>query len=401
MVSKLIKSYFSHYANLPINAVIALLAIFVYFLGYASIAFLPLYLHHDLYFSFSQVGLILGAFGLGTIIASFYGGRLCDYFSAYYLSIISLIIYLTTLALAYFVAKSEWITLALFFLLGIGSAAFSPASRIYLMNSVSVQDQARVNTIRYVLLNVGTALSFSIAAFLIKDNYQRIFPLTFFFCVIVLIVFLCLKPEAELANQPKSTEKVKFWKNRFLFLILIAFFMGMLVFSQLNSSYSLFLSRHYHLQSQQIALLFILNSLIIVLIQMPLLTFFKNFSQPLLMNMGCAIVGSGFFILPFGNSYFLVLLSMCIITFGEMLFIPVAQNLVYQHAQSNQKGYYMGVYQLLYSSTIMFAPFLSGYALEYNTSGFLLWGASFFICLIPIMIFIFFKNHYNMNKENQ
>ena len=45
---------------------------------------------------------------------------------------------------------------------------------------------------------------------------------------------------------------------------------------------------------------------------------------------GSAIIGAGFFILLFGNNLFLAIISMVIITLGEMLFMPVSQTLVYQ-----------------------------------------------------------------------
>jgi MFS family permease len=389
MISRLITGYFSHYKNISRNTALVLASIFMFSFSYACIAFLPLYLHQSLHYSIAKTGIVLSTFGVGTIIASYYGGKLCDKFSAYHISIASILFYCIVLVIAYFISQPDWLVSLVLVFLGAAFAIFTPASRIYLMRITPATEHARINGIRYMLYNIGTALSFGAAGWIIQGNYRRVFILAAIFCLISAGIYRFLPSQAEKANAVSvPAVKANFWQEKFLLLMLASYFLGMLIYIQVNSSYTLFLSNQYHLTAHSIASLFILNSVLIVLFQVALVNIFKNISQIILMCIGSAVMGLGFFLLLGGQSYTIAVVSMLIITIGEMLFIPVSQNLIYQSAPEGLKGYYMGIYQALYALTIMLTPLFSSFALAYNANGMLLWSSSLIISLIPIALCI-------------
>lgn len=386
MLTRLMTGYLSHYKNISKNTALTLASIFMFSLSYACIAFLPLYLHQSLQYSIAKTGIVLSTFGVGTIIASYYGGKLCDKFSAYRVSIASIVLYCIALLFAYFISKPDWLVSIVLVCLGAANAVFTPASRIYLMRVTAVAEHARINSIRYMLFNIGSALSFGAAGWIIQGDYRRVFILAAICCIGSAGIYRFLPPQAEEAHQTTvQTVKANFWQEKFLLLMLASYFLGMLIYIQVNSSYTLFLSNQYHLTAHTIASLFIINALLIVLFQVALINMLKQISQIVLMCIGSAILGLGFFILLWGQTYSIALISMLVITAGEMLFIPVSQNLVYQAAPEGLKGYYMGIYQALYALTIMLAPLLSSFALVYNPSGAILWSASLLISLVPIV----------------
>ena len=170
-------------------------------------------------------------------------------------------------------------------------------------------------------------------------------------------------------------------------IILIYFFLGVLVFIQINSSYSLFLIHQYHLSAHKLSSLFLLNSLIIVIFQVTILKHSKAMNQLLLMCIGSLIMGFGFLTLLFGNGFIAAVISLLLWTFGEMLFMPVSQTLVYQKASDNLKGYYMGIYQALFSIAVMVSPLFGSFALHINSNGILLWLSCFILCALPIVTY--------------
>jgi MFS family permease len=336
--------------------------------------------------------LLISVLGFGSIISSLYGGKLCDSFSPHKVTSAALLFYFVMLLIMYFSRVSTVSLALLLFLLGLANGAFSPASRILIMRQTPVESQVRVNSIRYMLLNVGVGFSFILAASLLANDYRRIFLLAAVCVAASFIALLFVKPTyLQLSNHINQEEKPSLLKDRFALLVLISFFLGALVFSQTNTTYSLFLSRIYHLSSIELSSLFFTNAVIIVFCQVPLTNAIKKLDQITVMLIGEVTIGVGFFMLLFGDNYSLSLLSMLVLTFGEMLFIPTVQNIVYQRAPEKAKGHYMGVYQAIYASTQLFAPLLGGAALASDFSGRLLWTAAVLFCLVPLVLRLLFR----------
>src|SRR3990167_10244794 len=134
-------AYARQYQGLPKSSSMALIAFLFYALSYASIIFLPLYLHISLHQSLPETGVSLAVFGIGTIVAAFFGGKLCDHFPAYLVSKIAIIFYFLFLLFLYFVSGPYWLLLIILVVFGMANAVISPATRIYLMRLTPIADQ--------------------------------------------------------------------------------------------------------------------------------------------------------------------------------------------------------------------------------------------------------------------
>ncbi len=392
---KFLKNYFSHYQGLNTNSLYVLLVIFVYSLGFATIVFLPIYLHADLQHSLLSTGFAISAYGVGTIIASYQGGKLCDRFSSRNVTIASLLLSSLILMSLYFIKGPYELLILLLVLLGMTNAAFLPASRIYLMRLTPPHDQARANGVRYMLYNIGCAGSLALAAAFIGVNYVKVFVLSAIFNVIALsfVWLLCKKEEF----TPTTSKKLlgHLWNDKFLLSILVYYFVGMLVFVELNSVYTLYLFDHYGITTHHLGTLFALNCLLVAFFQVPIINYLKHYSQTFIMTVGIFLIGLGFFMLIFGRSYSLAVISMVVITIGEMMFMPISQNIIYQKAKEELKGYYMGLYQALYSITLIVSPFLGSMLLKINPNGQVLWTISLVICVLPLLAYLLFKKYHS------
>lgn len=390
---RLLNLYFKNYDGLSKNIYMGLLGIFIYSLSFSTTVFLPLYLHNQLQHSLITTGLALSAFGAGGIIASYLGSKVCDHFQARYVTVFALILNIITVLVLYLFSLPYEVLIIFLVLAGISNATIIPANRIYLMRLSSVTEQGRVNGIRYMLFNIGCAVSLAISGSLIHKQYQIVFLINGMASLVAVLIFLIFTSADIVPCKPKLTDNSKLKTSNFFRLIFAYYFIGMLAFVQVNSGYTLYLFNHYHLSGYEISLIFLINSLLIALCQVIILNLFKNFSQPLIMTIGCFLIGFGLFIMLFGHSYILALLSTVIWTFGEMMFMPVSQNIVYRHAADHLKGHYMGIYQALYSTTLLLGPVYSTFLLRLDIQGTILWSSLLILCSIPLITYFFKRAH--------
>lgn len=383
---------FSKYkSKIEPNIFWALSATFLYSLGFASVIFLPAYLHIELQHTIMSTGVAMSVYGVGSVIASYYGGKLCDSFSAKNISIISLIFSIVSLSFIYLIKQPYWLIMIFLVFLGMSNSAFLPASRIYLMRFSAPDALASINGIRYTLYNTGCAVSLSLASWITGTHFKRIFLIGILINFFSLLTFVFGCNKEKIIHLKNNLIKSKLLNDKFLLGIMLCFFFGMLVFSQFNSIFSLFLFTNYHISAHQLGTLFTINCLMIVLLQIKLLGFFKSISQPFLMVMGSFVLGIGFFILLFSHHFWLAILSTVIITLGEMMFMPVSQNVVFQNAKEGTQGYHMGIYQTLCSIALIVSPFLGSLALKINPQGVLLWSISLGLCTLPLAIYFYLR----------
>jgi MFS family permease len=117
---------------------------------------------------------------------------------------------------------------------------------------------------------------------------------------------------------------------------------------------------------------------------------FKKISQIRLMLLGVIAIGTGFLVLLLGHHYLFAVFGMIILTLGEMMFIPVSQNIIYQNADEELKGHYTGIYQAIFSIALVLSPLLGTFSLNFDPSGKFLWISAFLLCLMPLCIALLF-----------
>ncbi len=87
-----------------------------------------------------------------------------------------------------------------------------------------------------------------------------------------------------------------------------------------------------------------------------------------------------------GNSFPLFLMSMAILTIGEMLIIPTSVSLVADMAPVTVRGRYMGVYGLTWGIAFGVGPMLGGY-LNDTIAPVYIWYEAFILGLLSTLAF--------------
>jgi MFS family permease len=150
-----------------------------------------------------------------------------------------------------------------------------------------------------------------------------------------------------------------------------------IVFFQFHATYPKYLEEHYQLNEVLIGLLFSVNTLIIVAAEMLLLKWVRRFSLLQTIGWGGFLACLGFGLLPLGSAYWFCMLSMVVITFGEMFMFPLASGYVANRSIGRDQGSYMGWQAIMYSTAATLAPLIGTAAYQYDQH--LFWYVSIFV----------------------
>ncbi len=353
-------------------------------MGMMALPFLTLYLTEHLHYSQAHAGYVLSVYGIGALITSPLAGRLSDHFGP--LRIMQLSMLLSgAMLLCFPLAKNYYAILGLAFLWAMLSEAFRPASMSIISDWVLPEQRKAAFALNRLAINLGMSIGPAAAGFIATVSFTAIFVIdgvTSMLAAMVL-VFSALRShvphvaEAHArktgAMQPRATSVLN--DRRFLYFLL-AMLPVVIVFFQHNSTLPLFIVRDLQLPESAYGLLFALNTVMIILIEVPLNTSMAHWSHRNTLALGSLLWGLGFGVLIFAHNWWGAAASIAIWTFGEMMLFPGSANYVSEIAPGERRGTYMGIYQMSFGLAFILAPWLGTQMLEhYGAKS--LWAATF------------------------
>ena len=355
---------------------------FVTFINRAGTMILPFlsrYLNEELAFSLEDVGIILSFFGLGSLVGHYLGGKLTDRFGFYNVMVRSL---LTTgfLFIGLQSIASFWaLCFSIFFIMSIADM-FRPALFVSLKAYSKPENQTRSLALVRLAINLGFIFGPIVGGLLIvKSGYIKLFWIDGITCILSTLLFVALVKKKELHNKEDEDEKeleskkMSIFKDRpYLIFLMISFLMGM-AFMQLFFTMPTYHHIQYGLSEDYTGLLMLLNGVIIVLIEMPLISWLENkkVSHPKLFFYSSFLMGISFILLLFDSYWEILILHMVLITFGEMISFPFTNTFAMNRAKKGQEGIYMAWYSISFSFAHIICPILSFSIIEqfgYNTN---------------------------------
>jgi MFS family permease len=134
------------------------------------------------------------------------------------------------------------------------------------------------------------------------------------------------------------------------------------------------------------------NTIIIILVELPLNNIMNEWAEWKLLAIGCLLTGIGFGLMAFISSVPFIVLSIVIWTFGEMIFFPAAASYAAELSPKEKRGEYMGYFHLVFSFSLMVAPFLGTTIFEIYGS-FTLWMWTFISGLISAIMYLKFRKN--------
>ncbi|WP_046756987.1 MDR family MFS transporter [Kordia jejudonensis] len=330
--------------------------------GTMVIPFLSLYLTKELNFSESDAGSILVFFGIGSLFGSFLGGKLVDKVGFYKIMIFSLFVTgFGFIGLQY--VSSFWGLC--FAILGIMTIAdmFRPAIFVSLKAYSKPENQTRSLALIRLAINLGMGIGPTLAGWIIvTKGYNILFWIDGITCIIAIVIFYMLvkeqkRPVAENSEEVTIVDKNAAYKDKsYWIFIAICFFMGM-AFFQLIITMPIYQNDQFGLTEFDTGLIMFINVAIIVIFEMPFINYLeqRNISATKLIIYGSILFGLSFYVLLYNVWVGMLIVSIVIITLGEMIGFPYTNAYAINRAKDGNEGSYMALYAMAFSLAHIFS----------------------------------------------
>lgn len=409
MVHSIVAAYRKAYADLPAPIWLLSFAIFVNRLGTMVLPFLTLYLTKAQGYSDSMAGLVVSVYGIGSVAGAYVGGQLTKPVGPIRLQIILLLLSVPVFVVLPFCTSFGTLAAAIF-TLSVFCEGIRPANATAITKYSTPHQRTRAFALNRTALNLGVSFGPAIGGLLISISFFWIFvadALTTAACALLLIRFFGLSAnptnfdesshdsQADLSNSTSNSDTPLADPNFLIYLVLT--FTCALVFFQFYTTYPLYLNEHYGLNEFQIGLVYAINTVIIVFFEMLLVERAKHWNLLVMVGWGSFLTCAGFGILPFSNSIAFCVLSMLIITVGEMLHSPMSASWVSQRSENRDTGKYMGWYTMSYSLAFIAGPAVGGFIYQTNKS--LVWYVA--LALGALVLLGFLTLNKKLERDNE
>lgn len=363
--------------------------------GTMVIPFLSLYLTEDKSFSLSDVGWIMSAFGAGSVVGSFLGGKLTDRFGAYKTMAFSLLSSGTLFILTQFASSFEAIA-AMVFVVILCADIFRPALFVALKSYSKPENQTRSVTLIRLAINLGFSVGPAVGGFLIYNfGYASLFWVDGITCISALFIFLYfLNPRRSVVQQSTATTGTGSAYTDGLYLL---FCMGMLLFGftflQYFSTVPLYYAQSYGLTEAYIGLIMGFNGFLVFLVEMPLIYWLeKRGSNPTLMIIyGFLLLALSFLVYNTVEHLSVLWVGIVLMSFAEMLVFPFSNDFAMNRAKRGAMGQYMALYSIAFSIAHILGH-NTGLQLIEKFSYSSTWTAMTFLCILGMLIFSLIKS---------
>jgi MFS family permease len=342
--------------------------------GAFVLPFLAFYLTDDLDLTPTFVGLVLGAFGLGSTVAALVGGVLSDRLGRRPVLLGSQLGTAATLV-ALGVTTASPAVLALVGLLGLTSNTSRPAFSAMTTDIVPPEDRVRAFSLNYWAINLGFAIAPVLGGVLASSGYLTLFladaGTTLVFALMVFLRVPETRPEVVVADgaQPGSMADV-LHDRVFLTFVLLTFCFAV-VFMQHLSTLPVQMGDD-GLSPSEYGTIIALNGALIVLVTVPLTRWLQAYPRSRVLAVSSVFVGLGFGSTAWASSVPAYAATVAIWTVGEVIGAAVGPSVVADLAPTALRGRYQGVFGFAFATASLVAP-LAGGAVYQHLGGTVLW----------------------------
>ena len=369
------------------------------------IPFLSLYLTKSMGLSLDQVGWIMSAFGAGSILGSWLGGKLSDQFGYY--QVIALSLFSSGLAFIGLQFMEGFLSfcIGVFFLTTLNDS-FRPAMFVALRNYSRPENRTRAVTLVRLAINLGFSMGPALGGLIITTlSYKGLFWVDGISCILAGSLFLLKLPSkdgiADIKGKDSLFRRSPYTDRTYLFFLLATVVIT-IPFLQYFSTIPLFYNAFHHMSEASIGLIIAFNGLLIFLTEMPLIRWCERKGYSIYSILAASVV---FFILSFiflemAPVVALLWVGMTFMTIGEMLNFPFMNRFAMDRSDQGLPGAYMAMFTISWSVAHIIGHNLGMHMVEamgYTATWYVFTGM---LCVGLVMIYVL-KGMVRREKEKE
>ena len=394
MIGKAISLYKKAYGGLSPGTWWLSLVMVVNRSGTMVIPFMTMYLTQHYGVTIGKAGFVMSLFGLGAIVGSLTGGRLVDRIGYYYVQLFALIFGGTMFIILGQVHSYIGICICTF-ILAILNESFRPANTVAIAHYSKEPNRTRSYSLNRLAINFGWAIGGAMGGIIASFNYNLLFwvdGITNLLAACLLYITLSPKrnPATEIKSREKEVIRVSAYRDRTYVSFIFLVFVFALCFFQLFTTIPVFFKENFHLSVLFIGMIMALNGLIIAVFEMITIFSLEGKRSSLhYISSGVLLISLAFLLLnlPVFNYGIIALLSMVILTFGEILAMPFMNAYWIGRSVQNNRGQYAALYSVAWACAQTVGPFAGSLVAEH--SGYkMLW---FIISSVGFLLAFFYR----------
>lgn len=361
------KAYFDNFRGFSKEVWILTLITYINRAGAMVMPFMSKYLHENLFFDGPEIGWIFASIGVGAMFGSWLGGKLTDKLGFYTIMLSSLFLTGFGIIALMFLYDFKEICVGLFLLTAIADM-YKPAMYVAVSNFTDRKNRTRALTLIRLAMNLGIISGPIIAGILIKkNNYDSLFWVDGITCILAITIFMLLIDETKIYKARRrvrrkkrvvSVAKTRVLDDKNFILFLMASFITSFLFFQLFTTIPLYNTESLKLNQLEIGFLLALNGLLIFLFEMPLIGYLErnNAETTKIILIGSVFMASGFFFLLISKSVLILILSIGLITLGQILLFSFSNTFAFSRAKTGHEGSYMALYTMCFGAAQSLSP---------------------------------------------
>jgi MFS family permease len=243
----------------------------------------------------------------------------------------------------------------------------------FISDEVSADRRKTAFALNRLAINLGMSIGPVIGGILSTINFSLLFYVDGITSIAagVYLLYSGIKEQDSVETEPKinledepTKKKFSILSNRKFIYYMIAIIPVQIVFFQHIGALPLFIVEQLEFSKSTFGFLMAINTVMIILIEVPLNDAMRMWPDWKALMLGAILTGFGFGITIYGFNTYILIFSIVLWTFGEMIFFPSAGNYVAEHSPKNMRGEYMGYFQMTFSFSFMIGPLLGTVILE-------------------------------------
>lgn len=356
MIKAAFQRYIDNFKGFRREVWILAIITFINRAGTMVLPFLSKYLKEDLNFTYNEVGWIMVCFGLGSMLGSWLGGKLSDKIGFYKIMVFSLFTSGLCFLFLQFITSFWGLCLGMFLIMSIADM-FRPAMFVSLTAYAKPENRTRALTLVRLAVNLGFAAGPALGGLIIMGiGYKGLFWADGITCIVAILIFALLvkekkEPKAFANSHAEALLVASVFKDKIFWIFLFVSFVTAMIFFQIFTTLPLYHHEQYRLTELQTGLIMTLNGLLIFFLEMPIVSIFerKNTNKLQIILWGSLLMALSFFVLLMNIWAGILIVSIILMTFGEMFIFPFSNSFAMSRAPKGHEGRYMALFTMSFS----------------------------------------------------